>query len=98
MKPAPQWNAMNGRVEKHFVRAIANGLARCDIPRDAMILVALSGGPDSVAMFHALGSMRYRIVAAHLNHGIRGNEADRDEAFVRNLCARCGIDLIVERA
>ncbi len=42
--------------------------------------------------------MDYRIVAAHLNHGIRGDEADRDETFVRDLCSRCGIDLIVERA
>ena len=49
-------------------------------------------------MFHALRTIGRRIVAAHLNHGIRGDEADRDEAFVRGLCVRCGIDLIVERA
>jgi tRNA(Ile)-lysidine synthase len=70
--------------------------------RDATILLALSGGPDSVALFHALRAMRerfgYRIVAAHLNHAIRGDESDRDEAFVRELCGRWEVDLIVERA
>ena len=39
-----------------------------------------------------------RIVAAHLNHRIRGDESDRDEAFVRAMCARLGVELIVERA
>ncbi len=67
-----------------------------------MILVALSGGADSVAMLHALLDLRdsfgYRLAAAHLNHRIRGAESERDEAFVRELCARLGIDLIVERA
>ena len=77
---------------------MAASFVQMHIPRDAMILVALSGGPDSVAMFHALRTMRYRIAAGHLNHGIRGAEADRDEAFVRELCAGCEVDLIVERA
>jgi tRNA(Ile)-lysidine synthase len=67
-----------------------------------MILVALSGGPDSVALLHAMLALRerfgYRIAAAHLNHGIRGAESDRDESFVRELCARYEISLIVERA
>jgi len=40
----------------------------------------------------------YRVTAAHLNHAIRGAESDRDEAFVRALCARCEVHLIVERA
>ncbi len=38
----------------------------------------------------------YRLAAAHLNHGIRGAESDHDEAFVRELCARCEIDLTVD--
>lgn len=67
-----------------------------------MVLVALSGGPDSVALFHAMIAMRdrfgYRIAAAHLNHRIRGAESDRDEAFVRQLCARCEVCLVVGRA
>jgi tRNA(Ile)-lysidine synthase len=77
-------------------------LMRIGVAREGTILVALSGGPDSVAMLHALRAMRerygYRIIAAHLNHRSRGDESDRDEAFVRELCARCDVELIVERA
>ena len=53
-------------------------------------------------MLHALHRIRVRssleIAAAHLNHGIRGPESDRDEQFVRELCARLELELIVERA
>ena len=93
---------MSDRSDNRLLRVVSDSLMRLGIPRDAMILVALSGGPDSVAMLHALRSLRgrfgYRITAAHLNHAIRGAEADRDEAFVRELCARCDVDIIIERA
>ena len=93
---------MVSRPKERLLGPIANSLTRIGVAREATILVALSGGPDSVAMFHALRAMRerfgYRIIAAHLNHAIRGDESDRDEAFVRDLCARCEVDLIVERA
>ncbi len=66
------------------------------------ILVALSGGADSVALLHALAALRrkfhFELAAAHLNHALRAAESDRDEAFVRDLCARAGVELIVERA
>lgn len=66
------------------------------------VLCALSGGPDSVALFHALRrlapALGVELRAAHLNHGLRGAEADRDEAFVRRLCARWSVPLFVERA
>ena len=92
---------MGDRREKRFLRTVADSLTRIGIQPDGVVLVALSGGPDSVALLHAMLSLRerfdYRIAAAHLNHGIRGAESDRDEAFVRDLCARSGIDLIVER-
>jgi tRNA(Ile)-lysidine synthase len=82
--------------------AISRSLERVRVSRDSLILLALSGGADSVAMLHALielrGAFGYRLAAAHLNHRIRGAEADRDEAFVRELCARLAINLVVERA
>ncbi len=66
------------------------------------VLVGLSGGPDSVALLHVLlslaPSMGFKVTAAHLNHGIRGGEADRDEEFVRELCDFLGVPLCVERA
>ena len=75
------------------------------LSEDAPILVALSGGADSSALLHLLveygkktGS---KIVAAHLNHGIRGEEyafeADRDENFCRALCESFGIELFIKK-
>lgn len=56
------------------------------------VLVALSGGADSVALLLALNELSsFSLAAAHLNHGIRGEEADRDEAFCRELCKNLGI-------
>lgn len=66
------------------------------------VLVALSGGADSVAMAHILltlsRQMNFSICAAHLNHCLRGEESDYDELFVRNFCSSRGIELAVERA
>jgi tRNA(Ile)-lysidine synthase len=89
-------------TEKKVVDAIDAALLRAGLRRSSSILVGLSGGADSVALTCALLDLRerlnFRIVAAHLNHRIRGDEADRDEKFVRSMCARLGIELIVERA
>lgn len=66
------------------------------------VLVALSGGADSIAMTHILltlsGQLGFSICAAHLNHCIRGEEADYDEFFVRSFCSEREIELTVERA
>jgi tRNA(Ile)-lysidine synthase len=81
---------------------VARALERLAICRSESIVIALSGGPDSVALLHALRELQprfgYRLAAAHLNHGMRGAESDRDEAFVRDLCATLGAELIVEHA
>ncbi|MBE6793170.1 MAG: tRNA(Ile)-lysidine synthetase, partial [Ruminococcaceae bacterium] len=63
------------------------------------VLVALSGGADSVALLHALLSLREElklteIAAAHLHHGLRGEEADRDLAFVQSLCQEWQVPLV----
>ncbi len=77
-------------------------LAKLADLRGKRILLALSGGADSVALLHALMAVRskfhFDLVTAHLNHALRGAESDRDEAFVRELCGRMGVELIVERA
>ena len=53
------------------------------------VIVGLSGGADSVCLLHVLASLRdeYRlkIIASHVNHGIRGDEAKRDSDFSRAL-------------
>ncbi len=80
---------------------------RADLRRlklgEQAVLVAVSGGADSTALLDALVRLRGRrglpgqICAAHLNHLLRGEEADADEAFVREMAARLEVALIVER-
>lgn len=62
------------------------------------LLVGLSGGADSVALLLLLLERGGRIEAAHVNHGLRGEDSDGDEAFVRALCAEKGVPLRVYRA
>ena len=50
------------------------------------VLVALSGGSDSVALLLMLKRLGYHCVAAHCNFTLRGSESDRDEAFVTDFC------------
>ncbi len=59
------------------------------------ILLALSGGPDSVALLRVLLELGYSPAAAHCNFHLRGSESDRDERFVRNLCGLLGVKLYV---
>lgn len=65
------------------------------------LLVALSGGPDSVALMsllHRLASAwRLSLTAAHFNYGLRGAESDGDQRFVEDLCRRLHVPLIVRR-
>lgn len=68
------------------------------VPGDTVIC-AVSGGADSVALLFALYLLKekldIRLEAAHFNHRLRGEESDRDEAFVRELCGRYDIPLRV---
>lgn len=57
------------------------------------ILVALSGGADSVALLCILHTAGYRCEAAHCNFHLRGEESNRDEQFVRQLCEKYKINL-----
>ena len=56
------------------------------LSRDGLHIVALSGGADSVALLLVLKRLGYRIEAAHCNFHLRGEESDRDETFVCQLC------------
>lgn len=59
------------------------------------VLVALSGGADSVALLRLLLDLGYDCVAAHCNFRLRGQESMRDEVFVRQLCSKLGVNLEV---
>ncbi len=73
-----------------------------EVWRDVTVLVAISGGPDSVALLCGLAAVRLpgsgQLIAAHFNHGLRGEQSDTDEAFVVDLCRRLGISCEVGRA
>ncbi len=66
--------------------------------RPGTLLVGLSGGADSVALVHLLLDAGCQVSAVHVNHGLRGDESDGDEAFVRELCESLHVPLLVYRA
>lgn len=61
------------------------------------VLVALSGGADSVALAVVLLELGYQIEAAHCNFSLRGAESERDETFVTDFCRNRGITLHARR-
>lgn len=65
------------------------------LPTKAKVLVAVSGGLDSMALLQALTRLRdtfgWRLEVAHFNHHLRGRAADADERFVRRQCATLGV-------
>lgn len=71
------------------------------IEKGDKILVALSGGPDSVCLLNVLYSLKedfhITIGAAHVNHMLRGDEALADEEYSRSLCKRLNIEFYVEK-
>lgn len=92
-----------------FARALSNQInatktgvgARSVRPEQKSVLVALSGGPDSVALLNLINvasmEMGFRVAAAHVNYGLRGDESNGDERFCRDLCKRLGIRLHIKK-
>ena len=72
------------------------------ISKGDTVVCAVSGGADSMALLWALYLLKeewdLNLCAAHFNHHLRGEESDRDEAFVRDFCAGYGIPLHVGSA
>ncbi len=65
------------------------------------ILLAVSGGADSMALFHGVLALAKRagmgrVEVAHLNHALRGSESDADAEFVRQACLSAGVPFVVE--
>ncbi len=65
------------------------------LEKDDTVVVGFSGGADSVSLLYVLLQLKnefnLNLIGAHVNHGIRGEEADRDENFCREFCLKYGI-------
>lgn len=65
------------------------------------VLVALSGGADSVCLLHCLADnaekLKIEVCAAHYNHCLRGDESERDARFAEELCGKMGIPFVCGR-
>lgn len=77
-------------------------LSRCGLTEKSRVLVGLSGGADSVSLLLLLREAAEEgkiasVCACHVNHGIRGESAARDEAFCASLCGGLGVPIRVAR-
>ena len=97
-KRAPvRLNPRDATLERIAEGAIGRGRL---LPRRKPLLVGVSGGADSVSLLHYLSAYRARtgrpisLIAAHVNHGVRGAEADADAAFLRELTGAWRIRLV----
>ncbi|MBR3565806.1 MAG: tRNA lysidine(34) synthetase TilS [Paludibacteraceae bacterium] len=79
---------MRDIVERYIV---SNDLFDINKP----IGVALSGGRDSVALLYVMREINCECVALHCNFRLRGKESDRDETFVKQLCQKLNVNLVV---
>lgn len=77
-----------------FLNALREGCLQCNL-RNASVVVAVSGGADSVALLRGLALLndvlRCEFHVAHLNHGLRGSESDADAVWVADLSGQLGL-------
>ena len=71
------------------------------LPAGCHAVLGVSGGADSVALLYALHRLQPRfdfaLTVAHLHHGLRGKEADRDAEFVQELARKLGLPFVLQR-
>src|SRR5688572_12297273 len=83
-----------------FLDTLRHGLFAAGLS-DRRVLVAISGGADSVALLLGLLELQTEcsltLTAAHLDHGLRGEDSAADAKWVENLCARLSVPCIAER-
>lgn len=97
-----QTEGQKSDVDPGLLATVAATLRRDGMLRERdSVLVAVSGGPDSMALLHALvalGRGRWRIGVGHANHRLRGRDSERDARFVARAAAELGLELFVVEA
>ena len=84
-------------MEERFLNKVKAFIdSDCGIDASVPVLVALSGGADSVALLRVLLALGYDCRAAHCNFHLRGDESNRDERFVVELCQCLDVPLEVK--
>ncbi|MDI6401662.1 tRNA lysidine(34) synthetase TilS [Balneolaceae bacterium ANBcel3] len=74
-------------------------LLNAGIQKGNVLVTGVSGGVDSMALLHLLAiKLEYKVIAGHLNYGMRGQDSDEDEAMVRRFCERYEIPVYVMSA
>lgn len=88
----------------NFTRSLLTEWRRLKLPfDDETVVVAVSGGADSVSLLLALSELKerkklnLRFVAAHLNHALRGEQSDADALFVQDLTGRFNLELALKK-
>ena len=85
-------------LEHHVLEA----LEEAGLGHGGLLIVAVSGGPDSLAMLYALARLRdsleLRLHVAHLDHRLRGDESAADARFVEKTCRSLGVPITLEEA
>ena len=87
-----------------FVRNLITEWRRLVLPTNGTVVIGVSGGADSVSLLLAMHELRelkkldVRIVAAHYNHHLRGEESEADEQFVRQLTSDRHLEFAVGHA
>lgn len=85
-----------------MISKVKNTMLRQNIFPSRSVLVGLSGGADSVALLHVMHTLskeyNFKVFAAHINHGLRGEAALNDENFSKEICESLGIECFVKVA
>ena len=90
-------------MKTELEKKLFEDLKRSGIGRGTVVIIAASGGADSSALLDAIVRIRHfhglpgEVIAAHLNHQLRGEESDGDELHVRQMAERLGLRLFAER-
>jgi tRNA(Ile)-lysidine synthase len=91
----------NRVITQPFIRKVLQTIRDHDmLPKGSSVLVGVSGGPDSMALLHALIALSHhlslQVGVAHLNHCLRPGDADLDAEFVIEAARKCGVPCYVK--